>query len=428
MAGWINDRWLNKRPNPKTGKRERTRLYGSRTKRYRVEGIPGVRSRSFDKVDDAKRWKAKAEHETSTGSFYDPRAGEMLFGVYVREHWWPSLRRTPTTKDAMRTRIFGHILPYAEKMPLNSIGHDEIRAWAVWAEQRIDTGTVRTTWRHFSSIMQAAYKAKRIPANPFRDEDLKAPTAPASKAKAWAHDRVQAVRAELGRRYRILVDEGTLSGVRQGEAFGLSPDDLDGEDLHIERQVIKTGRGLAFGPPKGNKTRTAPCPPELAKAIEEHSAEFPPVEVTLPWVDPDRPSMAWEDRPKVTVLLICTTTRGGAINRSTFDEKQWKPALHRAGIIPAPRVEVIERPGRRPLERVRWEVPRGNGFHVLRHTFASIVLAGGETITKLAAWLGHSDPAFTLRTYVHFMPKAGRRGFAALAAWSRGDDPEGFGS
>jgi hypothetical protein len=32
----------------------------------------------------------------------------------------------------------------------------------------------------------------------------------------------------------------------------------------------------------------------------------------------------------------------------------------------------------------------------------------------LASWLGHSDPAFTLRTYVHFMPKSGRRGVEAL--------------
>ncbi|WP_285439702.1 hypothetical protein [Streptomyces sp. ISL-11] len=40
------------------------------------------------------------------------------------------------------------------------------------------------------------------------------------------------------------------------------------------------------------------------------------------------------------------------------------------------------------------------------NTFASIVLHAGETIIQLAAWLGHSDPAFTLRTYVHFMPKS----------------------
>lgn len=110
--------------------------------------------------------------------------------------------------------------------------------------------------------------------------------------------------------------------MRQGEAFGLSPGDLDGEELRVERQVIKTSKGLAFSPPKGNKTRVAPCPEELAEAVEAHMKQFPPVEVTLPWVDPDRPNLPWEDRPLVTVVLICTTSRGSAINRSTFDVRR----------------------------------------------------------------------------------------------------------
>ena len=62
-------------------------------------------------------------------------------------------------------------------------------------------------------------------------------------------------------------------------------------------------------------------------------------------------------------------------------------------------------------------MPREDGFHVLRHTFASVVLHAGETVAKLADWLGHADPAFTLRTYIHFLPKSGSRGVAALDAW-----------
>jgi integrase len=108
---------------------------------------------------------------------------------------------------------------------------------------------------------------------------------------------------------------------------------------------------------------------------------------------------------------------GGAVNRVTFDDKQWKPALARAGVIPEPEVEYVQGAGKKPWRRVSWKMPREDGFHVLRHTFASVVLAAGETITQLAAWLGHSDPAFTLRTYVHFMPKSGKRALAALGSW-----------
>lgn len=49
----------------------------------------------------------------------------------------------------------------------------------------------------------------------------------------------------------------------------------------------------------------------------------------------------------------------------------------------------------------------GMTFHTLRHTFASRqILEGGVDARTLAEWLGHSDPGFTLRTYVHFFRRA----------------------
>lgn len=42
-------------------------------------------------------------------------------------------------------------------------------------------------------------------------------------------------------------------------------------------------------------------------------------------------------------------------------------------------------------------------FHAFRHTCASMLFESGKSIRQVAGWLGHSDPAFTLRTYVHLM-------------------------
>lgn len=44
---------------------------------------------------------------------------------------------------------------------------------------------------------------------------------------------------------------------------------------------------------------------------------------------------------------------------------------------------------------------------------------GAESIVSLAKWLGNSDPAFMLRTYIHFMPHADVRGLSAIEACSR---------
>jgi hypothetical protein len=42
-------------------------------------------------------------------------------------------------------------------------------------------------------------------------------------------------------------------------------------------------------------------------------------------------------------------------------------------------------------------------FHTFRHTCASLLFDAGRNVKQVAEWLGHADPAFTLRTYVHLM-------------------------
>jgi integrase len=426
VAGYIEDRWYKKGPD---GKRNIPTERHGQGKRYKVTGIPGVRSRSFpDKqLAAAKKWLTDAQTDSGRGDWYDPRDGSITLDDYVHTLWWPTTRYPPTTKASVWSKISNHILPYAGRLSLNRIGFEEIRAWQTWAEQRIDVGTLIVTWAHFSTIMQAAHKAKRIPVNPLRDDDLRAPRLPKSKALAWEQQAVRSVRLALPERYRILADLAVGAGLRQGETFGFSPDDIDGEDINVVRQIIKVKGRFAFAPPKGNKERVAPCAPELAEAIKEHANRFPAVEVTLPWVDPDRPSLDWEDRPRRTVRLLVTTqftggVNGGAVTRDTFNDRHWKPALRDAGLIPPPAVTMVEpKEGKSPWRKEEWDMPREFGFHVLRHTFASVVLAEGETITQLAAWLGHSDPAFTLRTYVHFMPKSGNRGRAAIGRFMVGE-------
>lgn len=42
-------------------------------------------------------------------------------------------------------------------------------------------------------------------------------------------------------------------------------------------------------------------------------------------------------------------------------------------------------------------------FHVFRHTCASLLFDDGRNVKQVADWLGHTDPGFTLRTYVHLL-------------------------
>ena len=42
-------------------------------------------------------------------------------------------------------------------------------------------------------------------------------------------------------------------------------------------------------------------------------------------------------------------------------------------------------------------------FHTFRHTCASLLFEQGRNVKQVQEWLGHGDPSFTLRTYVHLL-------------------------
>jgi integrase len=45
-------------------------------------------------------------------------------------------------------------------------------------------------------------------------------------------------------------------------------------------------------------------------------------------------------------------------------------------------------------------------FHVLRHTFASILIAQGRDPVFVSRQLGHANPAITLKVYAHLFDAA----------------------
>lgn len=417
MAGYIEDRWMKKRPNA-DGVRERTRLYG-KGRRYKVTGIPGVKARSFEKQSDAKAWKAKAEHEAGQGEFLDPRRGRMLLAAYIDDEWLPARTDSPATRDAVTGRL-GHIRDLLGAQSLNAIRVPQLRLFLKDLQQRIGPSTVHEVWGYLSSILQAAVDDDRIRKNPCRAKSIKLPTIPPRAVQPWTKDRIRTVRVAMPERFRVMVDVGVGAGLRQSEVFGLAMEDIDetGEMLHVRRQVKKVGAKLVFDLPKGRKTRSVPVPPYLLQRLRSHLEVFPAKKVTLPWGDPAPPATEKEakERAPQTFELIFTGTQGGACRRDSWNARYWKPALAAAGVIPPP--ERV-RQGNRPA--LKYAEARSDGFHVLRHTFASVQLHAREPVVAVSNWLGHADPSITLRIYAHMMPEADGRGRRAMQDWFAAD-------
>lgn len=98
---------------------------------------------------------------------------------------------------------------------------------------------------------------------------------------------------------------------------------------------------------------------------------------------------------EVTVPLVFTNTAGGPLNRGSWNDRAWKPALRAAGL----------------------SATRDEGYHMLRHVYASTLLSDGVSVAAVASWLGHGDGgALLLRTYAHVMPSDAARGRAVLDA------------
>ncbi|WP_327669426.1 MULTISPECIES: tyrosine-type recombinase/integrase [unclassified Streptomyces] len=401
MAGYIEDRWVKKKKDPISGKRERTDRYG-KGKRYKVAGIPGVRDRSFDTLDDAKTWLRRAATDEERGEFVDPRDGSVTLADYIAMHWVPGSGGVPKTRDNRERRARLHIVPYLGQLSLKGITAAELRAYIVKLGDAVDSVDYqRGILSELSSILEAAVDDKRLARNPMHSKSVRWPRAPKERREAWPLRTALRVRDVISPRSRIAVVVGLGCGLRQGEVFGLSPEDIDYARgvLHVRRQVQAIHGKLYFALPKGAKTRTVDMPASVADELKRHIAAFPPVEVELPWGKPE----ADGQRRKYSLLL--STRFGNAIAVNTWNTYTWKPALAKAGIIP---------PQAEGAKKWQWAAAPKDGFHVLRHTYASLMLEAGESVVTLARWLGHSSPAVTLGYYAHFMPDAGSKGRAAL--------------
>lgn len=388
----VEDRWFQTVRLPSgRSERRRTPLFGKGL-RYRVRYIgPDGRERSQSYPDRAKReaeaFLVSMESDKLRGVYIDPSAGRVTFHVYAEE-WMRTRSFDESTRESTEYRVRKHLLPFFGSRQLASIRPGHVREWDRALVGVLASGTRSVVFAHLRSILAAAVDDERIAKNPCSAASVKPPRPGERKVVPWTHVQLSAVRAALAPRYRVLVDLAAGCGLRQGEAFAVSPDDADvvGGWLHVRRQVKLVRSRLVFGLPKNDRDRRVPLPSTVARALRAHAEMSSPVVTTLPWEEPGG--------VPTTVALLVTSGRAGALNRSTFNAKNWRPAVESAGMVP----------------------DRTTGMHALRHFYASELLDAGESVKALSSYLGHSDPGFTLRTYTHLMPSSEDRTRKAIDA------------
>ncbi|UYB45121.1 hypothetical protein SLV14_007061 [Streptomyces sp. Je 1-4] len=88
-------------------------------------------------------------------------------------------------------------------------------------------GYLRGILSELSSILEAAVDDKRLSRNSMHAKSVRWRKASRERREAWMLETALRVRDVISPRRRVAVVPGLGSGLRQGEVFGLSPEDID---------------------------------------------------------------------------------------------------------------------------------------------------------------------------------------------------------
>jgi integrase len=317
-------------------------------------------ARHFVRKVDGQRWLDEVTAAVVTGAYVHPKAGQVTFRDYA-EQWRASQVHRPTTRAHVETMLRRHAYPTFGSKPLSSILPSDVQAWVRKLEPVLAPATIGVAHSLVSSVMKAAVRDRRIVANPC--EGIRLPKTQRAPVVPPSTEQVLTLTEAMPERLRALVTLAAGSGLRQGEAFGLTVDRVDflRRTVLVDRQLVTLPRQAPFlaSPKTSASVRTVPLPRVVVDVLAAHLAAQPGTEYVF-------------------------TLAGGPIRRTAFGHI-WRPASRQAGL------------------------PTVTGFHFLRHYYASLLIRHGESVKTVQARLGHASAVETLDTYSHLWPDSDDR-------------------
>ena len=157
-----------------------------------------------------------------------------------------------------------------------------------------------------------------------------------------------------------MIASAILTGLRQSELLGLRWRDIDFDEELIRVRSALDRHGNDVPPKTEHAVRDVILIPALADLLREH-----------------RETSAF----KGSEDYVFASRVGTPLHWRNVARRGLNPALAKAGIEP-----------------LRW--------HDLRHTFASLLIAGGANVVFTSRQLGHGSSDITLRVYSHLFDRA----------------------
>jgi len=279
-----------------------------------------------------------------------------------------------TTRPEYRRPIESHALPRWKKWRMNEIEPADLRD--LFGQMRRDgrtTSEIKKTRAALSVMFATALEDGVVQSNPVLGVRIPPPSEdeapPDDKAKALTRAELNILLAALPSNSRLFCTFLAHTGLRISEAIGLRWEHLDlGEHPKVRvREQLYKGKRKRLKSKDGK--RDIPLSPGMAQQLLELR----------------------RDAHRGPGSPVFASNAGSPLRPENVYRRALAPAAIEAGF----KVEV-EVNGKK---KVRSTV----SFHTFRHTCASLLFEAGRNVKQVQAWLGHADPGFTLKTYIHLM-------------------------
>lgn len=338
------------------------------------------RAKHFDRKADAQRFIADVEASKLRGTYVDPTSRTTVTEYALR--WAAARPFRPRTRRRVDQQIARIARTSLGRLRLVGVLPSDVQSWvATLSADGLAPSTVRLHVNLLSAVFRAAVLDRLIGSSPV--VRLTLPRAERGRIVPLTVAQVRALADEVPERDRALVIAQAGLGLRVGELLALRVPDVDflRRTVRVEHQLTDLTRERVE-PKTSSSRRTVPLPEFVAVELARHIERWPPL-------------------------------GDGSLFYGTHDRRP---------LLRSSYTQRFKRAARRLAAAKGSTFPASTSTHDLRHHYASVLLAGGESVIAVAERLGHDDASMVLRVYGHLMPGSEDRTRRVVdAAWSTGD-------
>ena len=297
-----------------------------------------------------------------------PRSRRVTYRE-VAEEWLVDQEARVAADDLARSTFQGyvdelnrHVLPLLGERQIASITPDDLVRWHRDMQRLgLAAWSIRKAWAPLRLVLRYAVRHYGLAGNP-ADALL-----PAERPKPGGDRKRFLNQKEIGLLldaavdpYRLPIATAIFTGLRIGELLGLTWEDIDFNAgvIKVRFQALRRGERTRLKTPAAR--RDVVLMPELGSDLRKHR-------LASPWAGPQD--------------IVFASKTGTSPDQRNVANRGLKIACQEAGL-------------------------EGVSFHVLRHTFASILIAQGHDVVFVSRQLGHANAAITLKVYAHWFDAA----------------------